>query len=491
MSAAGATARNNAFGMILVLGLLTLLSTSASPREEPVVIGVHPSSIHASGNASVHVTVANVGTGALGASALCNFSFIGGLSNVVTAATLLNASTLVCVVPPSPYRLVPSLQHREPWRGCVGEDRCMAHRFTLSVAWLGQDKGAVPAVHTPEFTLRYYMTLQRNQANLHSPPPPPPPPPPQSTTAAAAADDAARFQAALFALNHPRNCSDVDVFIMERSNMLTGIGMVFYSHYLQALRIAYESNRVLVLGSSILDFHYLSDRASLGEVYIRPPSNCSLQQVDMRRSKEYSQAYKGHSFFGAFGRPKAPFAHRDEHWLRAQLVRYWVSFSPLMEQHLSNVSRAIGFHAPCVGVHVRRGERGNVGFKTPWLANYPVYELRDAMSLVGHMANTRYVFLATDEPKFFAESGQYPSYNISFDQFYKRAENGRDCVRERIAGCTPGLTAATVTRTIWSELHFISRCSDGLVATMTSTFSKLAADLVLAYHPEANVLSLE
>lgn len=468
----------------MLLVLVVVLWAVASPQ--PVLINVHPASLPAAGNASVTVSVSHALT-----SAVCNFSFIG-LPSVVTAATALNVSTLVCLVPPSPYRLVPSLQHRDPWRGCLGEERCMAHRFSLSVAWPREDKGVTGYVQmTQQFVLRYYMTLERTHShpNLpHLPHPPHPPPPPAAP--ADSPNDAVQFQAALFALNHPRNCSDVDVFVMERSNMLTGIGMVFYSHYLQALRIAYESNRVLVLGSSILDFHYLSDRASLSEVYIRPPSNCTLQNVDMRRSKEYSQAW-GKSFFNAFGPPKAPFAHRDAHWLRAQLVRYWINFTPLMEQHVGNVSRAIGFHSPCVGVHVRRGERGNVGFKTPWLANYPVYELRDAMSLVGHIAPTPHCFLATDEPRFFAEIGDYPTFNITFDRYYKRAENGRDCVREKIAGCTAGLTPATVTRTIWSELHFLSRCSAGLVATMTSTFSKLAADLVLAYHPDATILSLE
>jgi len=388
----------------------------------------------------------------------------------VRAAVSSNASSAECLAPRTPYRIVMHHQHRAPWPCCAWDERCMANLFSLSLE--SQD------VILRRFNMSYYYGSFA-QAIEHK------------------SSDSSALHDHLFAMNHPADCYRARVLLMknpQHQGQCTGIGMVFYSHYITALKQAYEQNRALVLKDSFSSYCYLSDRTSnQEELYILPPSNCTMENINPSLAVEF-KAEK--AWFVTVERPPHLQHIQGVAWFRANFLKYLFRYTPSFSRHLETVEMRVGFsrHKPCIGVHLRRGERGNLGFTTIWLADYPLFDLADAVRLLRIMKSqtgVNTVVLATDEPRFFADISKYASeFHILHDDFYKRAEAGRDCVRETIAGCTPGTNATTVTRTILTELHLLSQCQY-YAGTLTSTFSKLAVDYMLANQNKSVVVSLE
>lgn len=389
-----------------------------------------------------------------------------GPAKVGVAARLLSSSVAECNVPRSPYRIILHHQHRLPWPGCTWDERCMANTFTM-------------AVHS-EVSIMKNFTFSYYYGNLSEP-------------IYNDVVDSQNFQNHLYALNHPADCSNVPVLLMKNpthNQQCTGIGMVFYSHYITALKEAYEQGRALVLKDSFLSYCYFSDRKTDSERYVLPPSNCSLQEVNMSLATEFKA---GAAWFSSIAKPLHLKA-KSLVWFRSNLLKYLFRYTPSFHQHLTNVVKMIKFEKPCIGVHLRRGERGNVGFTTVWLAEYPLFDMTDAMRLLREVKNRtgiNTIVLATDEPTFFKEIPRYSSeFNIIFDTFYKRPEKGRDCIRETIAGCTPGINASSVVKTILTEIYLLSQCQV-YAGTLTSTFSKLAVDYLVAEQEKSIVVSLE
>ena len=398
----------------------------------------------------------------------------GGPAVERVGATVHNASAAECATPKSPYRIVMHHQHRAPWAGCSWDERCMANSFSLSI----ESQQTV----LNSFNMSYYYG---------------------SFSAPIEHDmgDSLSLQAHLYKLNHPADCSTAKVLLMKNpmhQAQCTGIGMVFYPHYITAMKQALEQGRALVLKDAFHSYCYFSDRVvgEGGEKYILPPSNCTLEMINASLAVEF-KADK--AWFDAVdvGGVVLGWSSRSRHttaWYRSNFLKYLMRFTSSFEAHLAQVKAHISFHTPCIGVHLRRGERGNQGFTTVWLADYPLFNLDDAMRLlrvVKAQTNISTVVLATDEPKFFAHIPDYASeFQILHDTFYKRAEAGRDCVRETIAGCTPGVNASTVIKTILTEIHLLSQCSV-YVGTLTSTFSKLAVDYMTSQRAKTIVVSLE
>ena len=392
-------------------------------------------------------------------------------------AGYINSTSITCTVPRSPYRLVLHHQHRLPWPGCSWDERCMANSFSLSIDLSDKADRAPP----PTFNMSFYLGSLNSVLSSDNNPQ-------QLET------DSKVLQEQLYALNHPRDCSIVPVLLFPSSthqSQCTGIGMVFYAKYVTALKEAYEQGRALVFKDPFLSYCYFSDREHDAERYLLEPSNCTVHSINQTLATVF---VPGSAWFTSIKKPQL-FAAHNVAWFRSNFVRYMFRYTPSFEMHLTNAISHIGFEKPCIGVHLRRGERGNVGFTTVWLAEYPLFDLSDAarlLSVVKRRTGVKTVFLATDEPTFFEDAKRYlDEYRILHDTFYKRAAHGRDCVRETIAGCTPGVNVSSVVKTILTELHLLSQCRY-YVGTLTSTFSKLAVDLMLShFHNASMVLSLE
>lgn len=394
-------------------------------------------------------------------------------------AVYLNSTSMTCTVPRSPYRLVLHHQHRLPWPGCSWDERCMANTFSLSLelSLTNSNKASFSPLFNMSFYLGSYDSSSLQQSRI-----------------AAVADSSLQLQRELYSLNHPRECSKVPVLLLPSStyqSQCTGIGMVFYAKYITALKEAYEQGRALVFKDSFFAYCYFSDREHEAERYLLEPSNCTVESVNMSLAKEF---VPNAAWFTSVKRPPH-FNGRSVAWFRSNFVKYLFRYTPPFEMHLADVKASIQFEQPCIGVHLRRGERGNVGFTTVWLAEYPLFDLSDVARLLVEYKrrnNVRAVFLATDEPTFFEDAKSYSGeFRILHDTFYPRAVKGRDCVRETIAGCTPGVNASSVIKTILTEVHLLSHCRY-YAGTLTSTFSKLAVDFMMSRFPDASqVVSLE
>lgn len=399
----------------------------------------------------------------------CTFHYTvkrGPAMERVEGVVSANGMSMVCAVPRTPYRIVLHHQHRLPWPGCSWDDRCMANSFSLTVE----------AQHSVlrHFNMSYFYGSFKD---------------PHPGYSATSAD----FQNQLFAMNHPTDCSVVKVLLLrnpQHQGQCTGIGMVFYGHYITALKEAYEQGRALVFKDSFSSYCYYSDRNTDGERYIQLPSNCTPENINMSLVTEF-KADK--AWFSSVAKsPK--YQEQSVSWFRANFLKYLFRYTPSFQQHLLHVTNSMKFQTPCVGVHLRRGERGNMGFTTVWLAEYPLFDLDDAARLLRELkrlTGVGTVVLATDEPEFFNDIPKFSNeFHIIYDKVYKRAEHGRDCVRETIAGCTPGVNASSVIKTILTEIYLLSQCQY-YVGTLTSTFSKLAVDYMIANQNQTIVISLE
>jgi len=271
----------------------------------------------------------------------------------------------------------------------------------------------------------------------------------------------------------------------------TGIGMVFYSHYITALKEAYEQGRALVFSDPFSLYCYYSDKKE--ENYILAPSNCTMDNINMSLTTTF-KAEK--AWFASISSPLQFKLH--EHtavsWYRSNFLKYLLRYTSSFQSHLDQAKARINLQTPCIGVHLRRGERGNLGFSTVWLADYPIFDMTDAIRLLRELKArfaVQTVVLATDEPQFFNDIPQYAGeFRILHDALYKRAQGGRDCVRETIAGCTPGVNASTVIKTILTEIYLLSQCRF-YAGTLTSTFSKLTVDYMSAQNDKIVAVSLE
>lgn len=397
------------------------------------------------------------------------FKLRGPKSTTRVQAKVVNATAIDCLAPKSPYRLVLHHQHRLPWPGCPWDARCMANSFSLSLEINNK-------VVEPSYNLSYYMDFQQKCSN-----------------SAECDQDKINFQRELYNLNHPPDCSTAKVLLIpspKHQAQCTGIGMVFYSHYISAMKHAYEQGRALVLADDFLHYCYMSDRIHRDEQYILPPSKCTPATINASLAVTFKADI---AWFSSIKKPDH-LKKYDLAWFRSNFLKYLFRYSPKFMQHLTDMEARINFQTPCIGVHLRRGERGNLGFSTVWLADYPLFDLSDVMRILRYIKRQRGVtniFLATDEPKFFADLQQYRTeFRTMYDTAFKRAEGGRDCVREVIAGCTPGLNASSVVKTILTEMYFLSQCQH-YAGTLTSTFSKLAVDYMISKQNDSVIMSLE
>jgi len=133
----------------------------------------------------------------------------------------------------------------------------------------------------------------------------------------------------------------------------------------------------------------------------------------------------------------------------------------------------------CIAVHVRLGERGTnipdyVGPKY-----MPRNDLDDVLRIVRPMAKaigTRNVILVSDGSELLRLADEYAGGDVRFHttRSVPHPQDGNDCMRESIVGCTQNMTMDDIRYAMLLDLEVVSRSCRHFVGTLRSSFTKLA-----------------